>query len=111
MLRSQLLKGVLDIAVLAALDEEPSYGYAILTRLEQAGLRGVGDASVYGTLRRLEDAGHLRSQSIASESGPPRRYFSLTATGRATLAEGIRDWDEMKDALGTLFDGRGARRA
>jgi PadR family transcriptional regulator PadR len=108
-LRSQLLKGVLDIAVLAALDEEPSYGYAILTRLEQAGLHGVGDASVYGTLRRLEDAGHLRSQSVASESGPPRRYFSLTATGRAALAEGIREWSEMKDALGALFNGRGAR--
>ena len=109
MLRSQLLKGVLDIAVLAALDEEPSYGYAILTRLEQAGLHDVGDASVYGTLRRLEDAGHLRSQTVASESGPPRRYFSLTATGRAALAEGIATWSELQGALATLFDGRGVR--
>jgi len=108
-LRTQLLKGVLDIAVLAILDEEPSYGYAILTRLEESGLHDVGDASVYGTLRRLEDVGHLRSQMVSSESGPPRRYFSLTPTGRAALEAGAVEWGELQDALATLLDGRDGR--
>ena len=58
--KSQLLKGVLDIAVLAVILRGEAYGYEILARLEEAGLEGVGDASVYGTLRRLEQGGHLQ---------------------------------------------------
>lgn len=109
LLRSQLLKGVLDIAVLAVLDEGPSYGYAILTRLEAAGLHEVGDASVYGTLRRLEDAGQLRSRSVASEVGPTRRYYETTAVGRARLEDGMAAWAEVNSALAALFAARSER--
>lgn len=105
MLRSQLLKGVLDIAVLAILEQEPSYGYAILERLEAAGLHSVGDASVYGTLRRLEDLGHLRSRTRPSDSGPPRRYFELTVTGRDMLQRGAREWSEVEEAVSRLLAG------
>ena len=104
MLRSQLLKGVLDLAVLAILQQKPSYGYAILERLEEAGLREVGDASVYGTLRRLEDAGHLRSRTVPSDAGPPRRYFELTVTGRDVMQRGVREWTEVDQALSRLLD-------
>ena len=50
---SQLLKGVLDLAVLAVLRRGDGYGYDVLRRLRRVGLEDVGDASVYGTLRRL----------------------------------------------------------
>ena len=103
MLRSQLLKGVLDIAVLSVLQREPSYGYAILERLEEAGLRDVGDASVYGTLRRLEDAGHLSSRSVPSDAGPPRKYFELTETGSKMLRTGAEEWAQVDKALSTLL--------
>src|SRR4051794_6211328 len=56
---TQLLKGVLDLAVLAVVSEEDGYGYEVLRRLRAAGLTEVGDASVYGTLRRLYAAGAL----------------------------------------------------
>ena len=46
---TQLLKGVLDVAVLAVLRQEDGYGYDIVRRLREAGLGDVGDASVYGT--------------------------------------------------------------
>ncbi|MGH2718995.1 MAG: PadR family transcriptional regulator, partial [Actinomycetota bacterium] len=46
---SQLLKGVLDLAVLAVVRDEDAYGYDIVRKLRQAGLEDVGDASVYGT--------------------------------------------------------------
>ena len=51
---TQLLKGVLDLAVLAVLRGGDGYGYDVLRRLRAAGLEDVGDASVYGTLRRAE---------------------------------------------------------
>jgi PadR family transcriptional regulator PadR len=58
---SQLLKGVLDLAVLAVLDRGDGYGYEVVRGLRAAGLHEVGDASVYGTLRRLYNAGLLTS--------------------------------------------------
>jgi len=67
---TQMLKGVLDLAVLAVLDEKDGYGYDVVRRLREAGLEGVGDASVYGTLRRLFQAGALTSYVVPSDSGP-----------------------------------------
>ena len=42
---TQLLKGVLDVAVLAVLKTGDGYGYDVLRRLRSAGLDDVGDAS------------------------------------------------------------------
>ena len=69
---SQLLKGVLDVAVLAALRESDGYGYDVVRRLRAAGLSDVGDASVYGTLRRLYNAGALTTYVVPSDEGPHR---------------------------------------
>ena len=70
---SQLLKGVLDVAVLAALRESDGYGYDVVRRLRAAGLSDVGDASVYGTLRRLYNAGALTTYVVPSDEGPHRK--------------------------------------
>ncbi len=100
--QSQLLKGVLELAVLAVIAKGETYGYEILSTLEQAGLEGVGDASVYGTLRRLEQAGHLSSRLQASDSGPARKYYSVTGAGQAQLRRGSADWARISGALGRL---------
>jgi len=100
--QSQLLKGVLELAVLAVIAKGETYGYEILSTLEQAGLEGVGDASVYGTLRRLEQAGQLSSRLEASDSGPARKYYSVTAAGREQLRAGTAAWNTISGALGKL---------
>ena len=90
------------MAVLAVIAQRETYGYEILSTLEAAGLDGVGDASVYGTLRRLEQAGHVSSRLQASDSGPARKYYSVTAVGRAQLRTGTAAWSTINDALGKL---------
>ena len=67
---TQLLKGVLDLAVLAVVAEDDGYGYDVVRRLRAAGLDEVGDASVYGTLRRLYSAGALTSYVVPVRRGP-----------------------------------------
>ncbi|MGY2875390.1 PadR family transcriptional regulator, regulatory protein PadR [Marmoricola sp. URHA0025 HA25] len=89
---TQLLKGVLDLAVLAVVDGEDGYGYDIVRRLRDGGLSDVGDASVYGTLRRLYSGGALTSYVVPSESGPHRKYYGITPTGRAQLKQQRDDW-------------------
>jgi len=89
---SQLLKGVLDLAVLTVLARDDGYGYEVVRRLRAAGLEEVGDASVYGTLRRLFNAGLLTSYVVASDEGPHRKYYSLNDLGRVRLDETTKVW-------------------
>jgi len=100
---TQLLKGVLDLAVLAVLREEDGYGYDILRRLRTAGLEEIGDASVYGTLRRLFAAGYLTTYVVPSEEGPHRKYYSLNPAGRTQLKNGSEIWRGFATTMDTLL--------
>ena len=103
---SQLLKGVLDLAVLAVLADHDSYGYDVLRRLRDSGLDGVGDASVYGTLRRLYQAGSLKSYVVPSDEGPHRKYYGLNDRGRSALDQSTKTWGSFTRALDHLLNGR-----
>jgi PadR family transcriptional regulator, regulatory protein PadR len=101
---SQLLKGVLDVAVLAALREADGYGYDVVRRLRVAGLSDVGDASVYGTLRRLYNAGALTTYVVPSDEGPHRKYYGLNQAGRDLLERSAKIWREFAETLTRLID-------
>ena len=100
---TQLLKGVLDLAVLAVLKDEDGYGYDILRRLRSVGLEEVGDASVYGTLRRLFQAGLLTTYVVPSEEGPHRKYYALNAAGRAELQRSGKVWHGFASTMDDLL--------
>ncbi|MEU1278860.1 PadR family transcriptional regulator [Streptomyces sp. NPDC005805] len=102
---SQLLKGVLELAVLLALERRTSYGLELVERLRAAGLRDVADPSVYGVLRRLEKDGALVARLVPSSSGPARKYYELSDDGRQVLAEAQREWSQMADAVSALSGG------
>jgi PadR family transcriptional regulator PadR len=104
---TQLLKGVLDVAVLAVLRESDGYGYDILRRLRAGGLQDVGDASVYGTLRRLFAAGLLTTYVVPSDAGPHRKYYALNDAGRDELKRSGAVWKEFASTMDTLLDERG----
>src|SRR2546430_11942080 len=101
--RSQLLKGALDAAALAVVADRDGYGYDVLRRLRAAGLTDVGDASVYGTLRRLYRAGALTSYVMPSDEGPHRRYYGITDRGRAQLADARTVWADFSRTLTALL--------
>ncbi|WP_412739241.1 PadR family transcriptional regulator [Krasilnikovia sp. MM14-A1259] len=105
---TQLLKGVLDLAVLAVLCDEDGYGYDILRRLRAAGLTDVGDASVYGTLRRLFNAGFLTTYVVPSDEGPHRKYYALNPAGRAELQHSGKVWYGFASTMNDLLRDRGA---
>ncbi|GGR44166.1 PadR family transcriptional regulator [Actinoplanes ianthinogenes] len=104
---TQLLKGVLDLAVLAVLRDEDGYGYDILRRLRAAGLQEVGDASVYGTLRRLYANGFLNTYVVPSDEGPHRKYYALNAAGRAELERNGKTWRAFASIMDDLTRERG----
>src|SRR3954449_4648572 len=104
---TQLLKGVLDLAVLAVVSEEDGYGYEVLRRLRAAGLTEVGDASVYGTLRRLYAAGALTSYVVPSDEGPHRKYYAINDRGRSVLQDSMKTWRTFADTVDGLLAGPG----
>ena len=101
---TQLLKGVLDLAVLAVVLHEDGYGYDIVRRLRTAGLDDVGDASVYGTLRRLYQSGALTSYVVASEEGPHRKYYGPTPAGRDVFETWVKKWRGFSEAMDVLIE-------
>ena len=108
---SQLLKGVLDVAVLAVVQDQDGYGYDVVRRLRAAGLEDVGDASVYGTLRRLYQGGNLTSYVVPSDEGPHRKYYAINDAGRSLLELSTKTWAgfaETMDGLLKLQRGKAA---
>ena len=105
---TQLLRGVLDLAVLAVVDQEDGYGYDVVRRLRAAGLEDVGDASVYGTLRRLYGSGALTSYVVASDEGPHRKYYGITTAGRADLKRQSDDWRAFSRTITSLIQAQEA---
>ncbi|WP_018351677.1 PadR family transcriptional regulator [Longispora albida] len=103
---TQLFKGVLDLAVLAVLREEDGYGYDILRRLRAAGMSEIGDATIYGTLRRLFAAGYLTTYVVPSEAGPNRKYYALTLAGNIQLHHGSKVWRGFTETMNSLLGER-----
>lgn len=101
---TQLLKGVLDTAVLAVLSRGRTYGYDLVRQLRASGFDEVGDASVYGTLRRLFGGGYLTSEVVPSEEGPARKYYGLNRAGTDQLDRSKKTWHEFATVMSDLLE-------
>src|SRR5690625_898005 len=85
---SEWLRGVLELCVLRVLADGATYGYAIAAELAQAGLGEIKGGTLYPLLGRLEKNALVTAEWRAGEGGPGRKYFALTAAGRAELDSG-----------------------
>ncbi len=101
--RSQLLRGVLDLCLLAVMDEGAAYGYEMTKRLAARGLSIVGEGSIYPLLGRLERDGLVDTRRAISNGGPPRKYYSLSRQGRKALAAGISEWQATREAVDSVL--------
>jgi PadR family transcriptional regulator, regulatory protein PadR len=101
--RSQLLRGVLDLCLLAVMEEGPTYGYEMTKRLRARGLSIVGEGSIYPLLARLEREGLVETYRAASDGGPPRKYYRPSSQGRRALAAGVAEWRAARDALDAVL--------
>lgn len=82
---SQLLKGILEGCVLSIIAEGETYGYEILSRLEQCGFEALLEGTLYPILTRLEKKGHISCRKEKSPYGPVRKYYSVTEDGKQAL--------------------------
>ncbi|MFY1668969.1 PadR family transcriptional regulator [Plantactinospora sp. WMMB334] len=97
------LRGVLELCVLGALADGPTYGYAIAQRLERAGLGVVRGGTLYPLLARLQAETLVEAHWQAGEGGPGRKYFTLTTAGRTELAARAALWARFVDRTWRLL--------
>jgi PadR family transcriptional regulator PadR len=102
---SQLLRGVLDVCLLALIAEQERYGYEIVRQLEDRGLQLVGEGSIYPLLSRLQRSGLIEAFSVPSSEGPPRKYYRATSEGRRSLRRWTAEWDEFSAGVNRVVKG------
>ena len=104
-----MLKGHLDMIVLAALSGGPAHGYAIIQEIHRrtGGTFELPEGTVYPALHRLEQAGLLGSEWTIGEAGRRRRVYALTRRGTRALADQRAVWQRFRDAIGGLLGERG----
>lgn len=103
--KAQLLKGVLDMCLLAVIAEEPTYGYEMAAKLRERGLALVGEGSIYPLLARLERQSLVEGYRVASSEGPRRKYYRLAPRGSDQLASWIAEWRELQSGVETVLKG------
>ena len=96
--KAQMRKGVLEFCILSILRNEDAYTSEILSQLKDAKLLVV-EGTIYPLLTRLKNAGLLNYRWEESTSGPPRKYYGLTETGKLFLKGLNTTWGDLVSAV------------
>lgn len=101
-IRSQLLKGILEGCILAIVDKEEVYGYELSKKLQAFGL-DVSEGTIYPVLLRLQKNQCIVGQMRPSDSGPKRKYYSITEEGKKTLQDIREEWEQLSSSLNRIL--------
>ena len=99
--KAQMRKGVLEYCILSILKDGEAYTSDILDTLKDAKMLVV-EGTIYPLLTRLKNSGLLAYRWEESSSGPPRKYYELTETGKIFLKELNTTWSELQQAVNTV---------
>jgi len=107
--QKELNSGTTALVLLGILGQtsKPMYGYQI-AKLIEANVKDIPimkQGALYPVLRSLESSGLLESEVEPSVSGPPRRYYRITETGRETLERWREIWDQTKALVDNVMHG------
>lgn len=99
----QLRKGILEFCVLSAIGaEEEAYGYELVKRLVSVDGLDVSEGSIYPLLSRMRKQGLIKSRLEESATGPARKYYQLTASGKARALAMQSYYDGLSDAVASI---------
>lgn len=99
---TEMLKGVLEGCVLEIISRETTYGYEITQQLRNQGFADVVEGTVYTILVRLEKNKLVSIEKKPSEVGPPRKFYSLTESGKQELETFWQKWDFVSSKINEL---------
>ena len=107
---SQIRKGSLEMCLLAVLAEKPRYGFEIAQHLDDDSGLAVTEGTLYPLLNRLQNEGLIEAYWQESASGPPRKYYTVTAAGREAFLKMRDEWRKYAQAVERILEsGDGAQ--
>ncbi len=98
----QYKKGVLELCVLSLLDKKDRYGYEISEYLSSR--IDIADGTVYPILRKLKSDGLVVTYLSEESGGPPRKYYSLTKTGRELYQSDRSDYINFASTIQSILE-------
>lgn len=98
-------KGILEYCILSIISKGETYASDIIAELKKAKMLVV-EGTLYPLLTRLKNNGLLTYNWVESTSGPPRKYYVLSADGRKVLEQLDATWAELSLAVETALSGR-----
>lgn len=104
----QLRKGVLEFIILLSLSEREQYGFELITGIAKRASLDVPEGTLYPLLLRLSKDALVTSRLAEGEGGAPRKYYVLTAQGRAMLGGMSRSWSKLSNSVQQMIDGAAA---
>jgi PadR family transcriptional regulator PadR len=99
--QSQMRKGILEFCILSIIRRGEAYPSDIVDEMRAANLQ-ILEGTLYPLLTRLKNADMLTYRWVESNSGPPRKYFSLTEKGKAFYQELDATWQELANGVKAL---------
>jgi PadR family transcriptional regulator PadR len=108
-LLAQMRRGTLQYCVLALLAGEERYGFDLVRALGRVDGMVTSEGTIYPLLSRLRRDGLVESTWRESSTGPPRRYYRLTRTGRGALDVFAREWARFRDGVNYFVEGEAGR--
>jgi PadR family transcriptional regulator, regulatory protein PadR len=102
----QMLKGLVGMLLLDALEHEDKYGYALVSGLRAAGFDDLSESTVYPALARCEQAGWIASYLVPSAKGPARKYYRITPAGRTERVRAHGSWNRLTQLIADLTEGK-----
>ena len=103
-LLAQMRRGTLQYCVLSLLADEERYGFDLVRGLGELDGMVTSEGTIYPLLSRLRRDGLVESNWQESPSGPPRRYYRLTDSGRAALEAFRLEWRRFRDAVDNFVE-------
>ena len=98
----QMRKGILEFCILHIISRGEVYASDMLEELTSAKIMVV-EGTLYPLLTRLKNSGLLDYKWIESQSGPPRKYYVLTDTGKTFLAQFEETWIELQGSVNQII--------
>lgn len=101
--KSQLMRGTLEGCILKILSDETTYGYEIVTKLQEYGFKDIKEGTIYPLLVRLEKKQIISSEFRPSPLGPSRKYYSITSGGVEYLEQFKTHWKQVTASINMIF--------
>ena len=102
-MNTQLKRGTLELCVLSLLSKSDKYGFELVNAISEQ--IKISEGTIYPLLKRIKDEGYVTTYLQESQEGPPRKYYSITQSGRDAQKNLETEWHNIVSGMKKILEG------